>query len=612
MELPIASAELVRTLRRPLSFAVAGGYYTALVVAALIGWISLEGRLGDREEIGRGIFHAFLFLGYGLLSIHAALIGANSLVGEREGNTSTLLRLAPIRHSSLVIQKLLAPLAMEWLFFIGSLPFLSLVFLLGGLSGAEFLYQLVNLFVWLNSCILLGLWVSSTAPSATRAGRNVFAALALLVVLTQFGGFLLEVMPRGLESLHPDWSRNLRWLEALFNRLSTLSPIWMVRSWSDSALSGLGSTTGGGVHFPALFSWCAHLLIQALLLWRAVRGWERTPEKPEIESGRGGWLARLGLRRVRRGHHGPFPEGWRAYFELEDREVFKGGRRTKRLLWVPALIWMVAFFAIASSWSPLGVQPGGSATLVEESLAQLGVTVSSFALILIGLGLAPNAFRRHTRRDSSGMALLSPVPPWEVFLGKWLYYQTFCLKALLFLGFVFVFPLVFTWSLGVVRLGTLAPVGMSLGGALLSIPVVSFFGVLAGLYAWTARTGAVVLLLFAVCAMNCFACLAIPIGIVLAISLLVAGPVGNIHYEEPKWLQDSRMCCALGVLGFVLLDTLVFSFHSSLRPLSLWKVLFPALITLNLLFLTATLSLACWVWILGRPMEWWRRKLLTA
>jgi hypothetical protein len=599
MSFAIASKELTQILRRRASFIAAGVYYAALSVGASGTWFVMQWSPWEREIQGRAIFNAFVALGYTFLSLHAALVASHSLVGEREAKTASLLRTAPVRPFVLVLQKLAAPMAMEWLFLVGSLPFLGLVFLLGGVSGGEFVYQLINLAVWLNTSILIGLWVSSWERTSTRADRN---AAGFLIVFGVFTYLLPSLLTRLLTlastyGLSGGWMIPTRPIEAI----RQFSPIWMVSSWHE----GGGSLGMAGFDWfqscPALASWLEHIALQMLLLWAAVGGWKRTTEEAEDRSG-----ARRRVlfwkRSVKRAEHGFFPEGWRAFYELEDREVFKQGWRTKRaLLIVCGLLFLVLILGGAPP------QVGGTFSLVRMALFGSSSIIHGLlggAVVLIAFGLASNAFRRERETGTAVLLLDSPVPAWEAFKGKWYYYQVLCFKVAA-LGIAGSVSSVL--GSGFSSSGDLVVSLLSYPAIAVSIPLMCLIGVLSGLYKRPARYGILLVAGFMCCGGGyCLGIIGVPIILIFALGVLHTGPRFNELFVESNRMGTLRVTAFNIILIVLFID--VASIFLVLGPYA-FEIL-PSLLGFNLLLLPPCLAVAGWVWVAGRTEGWWRKRLI--
>ncbi|MCG3197932.1 MAG: hypothetical protein HUU16_13320 [Candidatus Omnitrophica bacterium] len=441
MSAAILRRELAVTLRRRRTFSSLFLFYLALVFAtSLLWWLMARtsSEVLQRDYFARMIFFALLAMGFTFLCLHAALAASANLVREREQKTFEILATAPIGALSLVLQKGQSTLAVELIFLIGLLPFISLAFILGGLHPAELGYQAINLSIWILTSVLLGLRVSATATTVARAGARVLVTFVGATLVLPFTPLVL----RGFHSfLDAFWSPTtalrvllpaVDWMSRASDPLVALSPFWMIGSWEAAFGDLSGPVAFAGFwnlalsysrtdylaifsDCPALLSWLMHCALQVLLLISTVhllrRGkhgspGERLALKSETPYGRlRAWLDSPPRRRRR------FAALWIAHFQLEDREVFLKGWKTKApLVLLFALPWLVfMLFLIPTGEKGLGRVTGGVSCF-------LGYTT---ALVLSGA-----SFRRQRDRNTAVFLLLAPGTAWRLLLGRWLYYQT--------------------------------------------------------------------------------------------------------------------------------------------------------------------------------------------
>lgn len=432
----ILAKELRMTLRRREAFVSALIVYGMVTFFLTLVWAMMTEYTGQRDDLARSLFMAVLALGYFLFCVHGALLGARMVVSEREKRTSQLLRLAPTRAPSILFQKLLAPIFHEWLIFFGLLPILSLIFLLGGISGTEFLYQLANIGVWINTSILLGLFISARSRSSTKAVGATIGFLIQLAAVVPYSHYLFDQLADALRIPSLQFpslvyliqaSDFLSWCVA---PLEPLSPFWMFLSYYP----------GGGElrvpppdkwmllvpSWPSLYSYALHFALQVLFFVLAVRAWNRVPEETEANIELGEIKGPSGLWRwIREGRtrRGLFLMGWLAVCQQEDRATFKKGWLAKLVLagLLCGAVALVQYLSVRN-----GVVDGRSVIMI--------VPLFGVIALLVALGYASNAMRREKQRDTAVMLSVTPYPPQQLVFGKWLYYQALCF-GILMIGF---------------------------------------------------------------------------------------------------------------------------------------------------------------------------------
>lgn len=442
MELPILSKELRLTLRQRRTFTSAFFFYSVLVFAMTMAWTFglQEGSplLVNREAFSQILFALVIGVGYVLLCPQACLTASKMMVSERETNSANLLYTAPVRAWRFTAEKMLSPLFVSFLLFFGILPVVSIIFILGGLDPWTFFYQLMNLAVWINSSILVGLWVSSRARSATRAVAGALCLLVGLAFLVPNIGSLSSLTAEILKFLGT--KHNLPWLwegakmlkmlaDDYLVYLHAISPDWMIASWYAPIYPMFpfdgGAAAGVFPTCPALLSWLMHLEIGTGLFWGAARGWKKT-RKRDAGGGKAGVPGLWARLRYARPGRGLFPENWWAIARREDRELFKQGVWSKSIFIGTVVLLMVILYS----------------QVPKNVLRDVSVVVTVFSIIimhLIVLVFASGSMRRERAKGTTGFLLLAPVEARSILLGKWVYYHLFgcSIFALVFLPTLF-------------------------------------------------------------------------------------------------------------------------------------------------------------------------------
>jgi len=472
MALPLLANELRLSLRRTGTFVAAFTFCSILTVLFSLLWALTAGGKNDlslnRDLTSFVLLRGFLVVGYLAFCLHGGIAASRVLILEREKNTLPLLQVSPLRGWSLMLQKTLLPFLLEMLLFLGFLPVLSLVFTIGGISLAEFAYQLTSLAVWIGTSVAIGLWFSSRSRSAAVATRNTFCLLCVLIAGLPVLSQSISAWTSSYLVLLPQNSSVRRGVEMVTFFLYAVSPSGMLHAGDFDPMSITGSRPrlpgivvlllsnasilGNPKVTPPphnMFPWVAHLLIQFLFFWRGVVNWRRSQVISEDVGSRSAVSSSdwEGTRREM------FAPGWWAVFQSEDRQVFRHGSLNS-----PGLLAGYTFSLIfAGLFVPVQIL--------------LGIPVLLVALA--ALALAPNAFRRERERLTAVFLLSTPLMPRQYLLGKWFYYFTIAV-----LVWALAFPgLLVRWTLDWDSLDTFVPYIC----LVLFIPALTLEGIAAGL-----------------------------------------------------------------------------------------------------------------------------------
>ena len=142
VNLPVLAQEMRIRQRGSKPFVVMCIYVLALSGLALfVLSIATRGRpylrSSDLAEMGQGLFLALMCAQLALIALIVPAYSAGVVTGERERATFELLALTLLSSSGIVAQKLAAALAQAVMLIVASLPVVSIVFLLGGVSPFE-------------------------------------------------------------------------------------------------------------------------------------------------------------------------------------------------------------------------------------------------------------------------------------------------------------------------------------------------------------------------------------------------------------------------------------------------------------------------------------------
>lgn len=584
MNLPVLRNELVLLLRRPWLFLALGVVFLSLTLCAALLSRGILNSL-NRDAICRGLFYSLVTIGYIGFSFHAGRVAAQSTGKDRDRGTSVFLRTAPIRGWSVVGQKMVMSLLVEWFVFIGLIPFLSLLFLVGGIDMKEFLYQLTCLVVWINTCVMLGLVVGLGVRNGATADRIALGQILGLGMVPYGMMLILDNLKRYVlpdTIFHAVW----RGLNETCTFLVTLSPMWMSMSWLFE-IGGRGNPFPGSEFpylifpsCPALLSWSLHIALQILLFAVAVYLWRNRGEAPVRKQAEGvdGIPARRRIHAL----------GWRAFFKQERSQMFVNAK------WP----WLILVLFIAA-----GALAGIYSTGVE-----LPAVTACFVLISLisSLFFSQSAFSRDVRRGTAPLLLIAPAPRREMTLGKWLFYQSVGWKLLL-PGVAYTCALIARAEYyAVPNAGDIWThlTYYFIGAA--ALPLTSIIGILMGLssfplyYALPIALGAICLF---------------PVTIVLFLGwifqqLWLTSSDGNETETQPE--RGSKG--AKGVLAVFGLFAVVLGFALGLGPAdpTFRRATGETLLILNAAVILPAVGVALWSWLYTRTETWWKEKLLPS
>ncbi len=172
--LPIARRELRVAARRPAT-------YRARMLMALFALAITTGMLlfspQAYAQTGRPLFFGLLWAGFAFCLSEGIRQTSDALSEEKREGTLGLLFLTDLRGYDVVIGKLAAAGLNSFYGLMGALPALAIPFVLGGVSGAEFVRGALVLAGTLWLSLVLGLFVSSLSHDSQRAMNRAFCLL---------------------------------------------------------------------------------------------------------------------------------------------------------------------------------------------------------------------------------------------------------------------------------------------------------------------------------------------------------------------------------------------------------------------------------------------------
>lgn len=194
---PVLVKELRARFRGSQAFWMVSLVVTAVGAAALLvmareGGASLRGVSSAPAVLGRQLFGAMTWLEFTVVLLLAPALGFGAISGERERQSLDLLLATPLSAASILWGKLAAAMAYVLLLVCGTLPALSLAFILGGVSWQDLLRSQGITFLGALSLTSLALLASTRAATTARAAILAYAAGGFLCVGTVGLGLLLD------------------------------------------------------------------------------------------------------------------------------------------------------------------------------------------------------------------------------------------------------------------------------------------------------------------------------------------------------------------------------------------------------------------------------------
>lgn len=414
-QFPILQREIQGVLRRKMTFFFAFVFYAILGLAAVYFFAALQHSHTNRGALGRGLFIYVIVLGYPCVGVYAALFSSSLLVAEREKKTLDILLTSPVHGSSVILQKVLAPILTACLLVFGLIPILSLCFMLGGVSPTEFLHQFISLAVWIATCVMIGAWVSAKAKSSAKAIGLTLGALTLLIVIPALTFFYSMVPLFGPRNVGV-----IIWI---------LAPLFWISPLGNGFLVTFDFIHAGPLflpnHYfspPGAMNWILNGLLQLFILMRLSHVWNRSMERkvkvPLVTRLKRYPLIRILLTPLIRRERGPFKTGRAALFDHQGRTLFtRTSRRILDLLTegflIAATAFLLAFVAMRDGGPIYGL-----------------FFLDTLVVAVFCLGMAMTSFARERDRDTSTLLLITPHTAKQIFMEKWKYYLSFTGKML--------------------------------------------------------------------------------------------------------------------------------------------------------------------------------------
>lgn len=110
---------------------------------------------------------------------------AGSIAGEREKQTLEILLTTTLKPKQIVWGKLMSSISMVLLLIVSTLPTISIIFTIGGVSMWDLLSFVIVVSVFTVLIGSIGIWASVMVKSTVRATVTTYAGMALLCVLSE-------------------------------------------------------------------------------------------------------------------------------------------------------------------------------------------------------------------------------------------------------------------------------------------------------------------------------------------------------------------------------------------------------------------------------------------
>jgi ABC-type transport system involved in multi-copper enzyme maturation permease subunit len=367
---------------------------------ATVGW-SRTATLGDTARFNVILFQLLtLKVQLPLLLFFAALSAASTITQEKDRRTFVLLLLTDLRNYEIVLGKLLGSLLNIGLFLAGTVPFLALLLLLGGVAphqvGQAILVLAMAGLAAGSLGTLVALWRDKTFPALALTALFLVLYLCLIRALGVLPE-LIGLISSSSEIQHWNMERVQQWLDPFLALQSVLDP---------------GETVGLSIA-PAYGFSLAMLLLSVLLnawgIWK-LRVWNpsgepiiqrETPEGAEAEEkDRAKAHAAPGIARGVWAN----PILWR---EMRTRAY---GRRPLMVKTAYAIVLgLVCYYAL----SPVFFKGERSLTAAAEGLIPVGI----LSLLLVS-AQAVTAITSERDTGALDLLLVTDLTPKEFIFGK--------------------------------------------------------------------------------------------------------------------------------------------------------------------------------------------------
>lgn len=214
---------------RNSKFALTVLFYNLLLISvATLGFVmafsvSLHESINYSNAIG--LYVAMIIIEAIVVMFLVPAYTAGSIAGEREKQTLEILLTTTLKPKQIVWGKLMSSISMVLLLIVSTLPTISIIFTIGGVSMWDLLSFVLVVFVFTVLIGSIGVWASVMVKSTVRATVTTYAGIALLCVLSEaFIGIVYIVKMIIYASLHSRQVRSYTPDVSLFLILLLINP----------------------------------------------------------------------------------------------------------------------------------------------------------------------------------------------------------------------------------------------------------------------------------------------------------------------------------------------------------------------------------------------------
>lgn len=193
---PLLTKELREEMRSRKIFFVVPVYIALLSIVALIAVNTSTGTNFDPQTLSnnaRVTLFSFLLTISILLGLVTLVMGAASFTTEREKATFELLELTPLSSTELVLGKFLHGFTLICLILLSSLPVISTLFFMGGLTYTDLFLNMFYLALFFAAALLGAICISIIS---SRTILSIILSLALGFVISISLGILTGMVTR--------------------------------------------------------------------------------------------------------------------------------------------------------------------------------------------------------------------------------------------------------------------------------------------------------------------------------------------------------------------------------------------------------------------------------
>lgn len=200
--LPIVQRELRAASRRRISYWLRSGYaFLAFIICVFVFLAFME----SPQRGGRHLFRALAWLSMPYCVLCGVFCTADCLSQEKREGTLGLLFLTDLRGYDVVLGKLVATSLSGFYGLLATFPILAVPLLLGGVTSAQFWWELIVLLNTFLFSLALGMFISVLSRESRRAMGVTFALLVLFTLALPAAAWLMQYYflwnPGGLAEL---------------------------------------------------------------------------------------------------------------------------------------------------------------------------------------------------------------------------------------------------------------------------------------------------------------------------------------------------------------------------------------------------------------------------